>query len=73
MKEEVKDFLSTNLGKVIGLTIGVVLGIIYLFFGFFKMIVFIALAAIGYFIGTKIDRNEDIRDLIERFLPNHWR
>jgi len=73
MRQELKELLYANIGKVFGVIIGVIIGILYLLVGFFKTIIFVIVVAIGYFIGTRIDNNENIRDLIERFLPNHWR
>ncbi len=73
MRQEWYDFLFANKGKVIGAIAGILIGLIYLIVGFFKTLVFVILVGLGYYIGTKIDKNEDIRELIERFLPAHWR
>jgi uncharacterized membrane protein len=73
MRQELKELLHANVGKVIGVIIGVIIGILYLLVGFFKTVIFVLVVVLGYLIGTRIDANENIRDLIERFLPNHWR
>lgn len=73
MKQEVIDFVQHNPGKVLGLGIGILIGILYLFFGLFKTIIFVFLVVIGYIVGARLDHDESVRDLIERFLPNHWR
>lgn len=73
MKQEVIDFVQNNPGKVLGLGIGIFIGTLYLFFGLFKTIIFVLLVAIGYVVGARLDQDESVKDLIERFLPNHWR
>ncbi|HEX7058211.1 MAG TPA: DUF2273 domain-containing protein [Bacilli bacterium] len=56
-------------GTMVGLGIGVFLGIIYLIFGFWDMLVFAFLVAVGGHIGHKIDRGEDVLPLKEL---SHW-
>ncbi len=73
MKQEMIDLLYTHMGKVIGIVAGIFVGIIFLLVGFWKTLFFVIIVAIGYYVGTRVDNNENIRDVIERFLPDHWR
>ncbi|OEH85661.1 hypothetical protein BHU72_02360 [Desulfuribacillus stibiiarsenatis] len=73
MKEQFTQILYSHTGKVFGVAIGLIVGFIYLFFGLFKTIIFLAFVTLGLYIGSRIDQQEDLRDIIERFLPNHWR
>lgn len=45
-------------GKCIGVFGGMIVGFIFLFFGFWKMIMFSFLVLIGFYFGTKSDRHE---------------
>lgn len=46
-------------GRVIGLSLGFIFGIIYLIFGFWKAIVFSLIVLIGFYFGNKSDRKEE--------------
>ncbi|CAG7642205.1 DUF2273 domain-containing protein [Paenibacillus allorhizosphaerae] len=61
--------------KTAGLGIGAVLGIIYLFFGFWHMLIFALIVYTGYYIGKRLDRGEPafpVED-IWRQLMDKWR
>ncbi|MNI05176.1 hypothetical protein D3C73_581220 [compost metagenome] len=62
-------------GKLIGAAAGVVLGFIYLICGFWDMLIFAFIVTVGYYIGTKIDRKEEILSIedIWRNLTQKWR
>lgn len=62
-------------GKLIGAAAGFVLGFIYLIFGFWDMLIFAFIVVVGYYIGTKIDRKEEILPVedIWRNLTQKWR
>lgn len=62
------EILSGN-KRLLGTVIGLLFGILYLFFGFFKTLVFALIVVIGYLIGRFWDDREDWRDVIERVLP----
>lgn len=46
--------------STIGIGAGFLLGIIYLFFGFWNMLVFAFIVYVGYYIGSKVDRRESV-------------
>ncbi|SDD44316.1 Small integral membrane protein [Paenibacillus sp. UNCCL117] len=52
-----------------------VLGIIYLFFGLFHMLIFGLIVYTGYYIGNKLDRNEPVfpAEDVWRRLMDKWR
>ncbi len=56
----------------IGLLIGLILGIIFLMFGFWKTILFCVFVAVGLFFGNKIDTDKKFKDIIEEFLPDKF-
>ncbi|ANE48068.1 hypothetical protein SY83_19230 [Paenibacillus swuensis] len=49
---------ETHSGKLSGVAAGVFFGFIYLFFGFWHMLVFTAIVGLGFYIGHKVDRGE---------------
>jgi uncharacterized membrane protein len=65
----VKEYISKNKGKIIGISLGLVFSILVLTIGFFKSL-FIALCVfIGYYIGNKFDKKENFLDFLDKILP----
>ncbi|OAS22946.1 DUF2273 domain-containing protein [Paenibacillus oryzisoli] len=62
-------------GKVIGVTAGIFFGFIYLFFGFWDMLIFGFIVLVGFYVGNKLDRKESFVMLedIWRYLTQKWR
>lgn len=62
-------------GKVIGVATGIFFGFIYLFFGFWDMLIFGFIVFIGFYVGNKLDRKESFVMLedIWRYLTQKWR
>ncbi|ALS22791.1 small integral membrane protein [Paenibacillus naphthalenovorans] len=62
-------------GKTFGVLAGGVLGIIYLFFGLWRMLIFVLIVYTGYYIGKKLDRNEPVFPIEDtwRWLMDKWR
>lgn len=56
----VEPVLKAHLGVLIGASAGVILAVCILLFGFWNMMFVIILAAVGAYVGYKIDRKEDI-------------
>ena len=69
MKERIFEYLSNNVGKVLGSFIGFLIAILFITIGFFKTLLLIILVSIGYYIGNKIDKHESITELLDRILP----
>mgnify|MGYP001945638173 CR=1 FL=1 len=68
--DKLMDYINTNKGKVFGGIIGFAFAILVLSIGFFKTL-FIALCTwLGYFLGSKSDSKEDMRELLERILSS---
>jgi uncharacterized membrane protein len=61
-------------GKVVGVGTGVFLGFIYLFFGFWDMLIFTFIVTVGFYVGGKLDRKERLFQLenIWRYLTQKW-
>ncbi|WP_248925307.1 DUF2273 domain-containing protein [Paenibacillus hamazuiensis] len=70
-----KQLWEHHRGVVLGVAGGIGLGFIYLFFGFWDMLIFAFIVFLGYYFGVKADRGEplfpfeDTRD----WLSDRWR
>lgn len=62
-------------GKTVGVAASLLLGIVYLFFGFWDMLIFGFIVTVGYWIGSKIDKKEEIFSFQEiwQYLWQKWR
>lgn len=69
-----RELWEHHKGKCIGVAMGLLLGIVYLFFGFWDMVMFALLVAIGFGIGRKVDRAELKEDVHRWFqwLNERW-
>ncbi|WP_339062478.1 DUF2273 domain-containing protein [Tepidibacillus marianensis] len=59
-------------GKILGVLIGLLVGFIFLFVGFWKTLVFVGFVAIGLYIGHKLDSRENLHDVLEEILPDKF-
>jgi len=62
-------------GRIVGTAIGILLGIVYLFWGFWDMLAFAAIVFAGYVLGLKSDNREKWfdADAIMRWFSDRWR
>lgn len=70
------ELWSTHRGKLIGTLTGLFLGFIYLFAGFWDMLVFAAILSIGYWLGKKSDDRESVSEMIYHIIRRwngRWR
>jgi len=56
-------------GRLIGTVAGITLALVYLHFGFWHTLFIGVCGAIGFFVGMRVDADEDLRSLLERILP----
>lgn len=70
MLRKIVEFIESANLRVIGVIIGVLLGILYLFVGFWKSFVFVGFIVAGYLVGRWLDTQENWRDIVERLIPN---
>lgn len=67
-----KTWLKKNKGKAIGTGLGLLSGIVFLLFGFWKMFWFMMFVGIGFFIGYQVDRETDLKELLDSVLLEKW-
>ncbi len=65
-------WLENNTGKALGLLAGLILGIVYLIFGFFDTLVFFLIVSAGLYVGNKLDKKEDLAEVLDRILPGKY-
>lgn len=66
--EKILEIYSNNKGKVSGVLLGLLFGILVISIGFFKTLFLSLCITLGYIIGKKIDNNEDLIYFIEKIL-----
>lgn len=69
------DLWLEHKGKITGVIFGIFLGIIYLIFGFWKMLVFGGIVWVGFYFGSRVDRRKSpvhISD-IYYWIVNKWK
>ncbi|MDD6570047.1 DUF2273 domain-containing protein [Acidaminococcus timonensis] len=59
----------TSRWRIIGATVGLVVGILFLLLGFFATVFLLLCIGIGFYIGYKMDAGEDLVDLLDNLLP----
>lgn len=69
------DIVEHHKGKLIGAIAGVFFGFLYLFVGFWDTLIFAFIVVVGYYIGNKVDKKEDIvpyQDIMN-YLSQKWK
>ncbi len=61
------DFLVRNWGKVIGGLLGLVLGLLFIKYGFWHTVLLILIVTLGVYAGGKLLDNGNLQDFIDRF------
>jgi len=65
--ELIQEILRKHPGKVVGIILGLIYGLIAIRYGFFKSLFVVICAALGYYIGKRLDDKIDFKDLFSRF------
>lgn len=72
MMEENRSFLLILLGehggKLLGLLGGLVISLLIIYLGFIHTVFILSFSAVGYYIGSRWDNRESLRDLLNRIL-----
>lgn len=61
-----QEFLSANLGKILGILLGLVFGWLVIHYGFFKTFFIMLMVAIGYFLGKQLDEGDSLGSIFDR-------
>ena len=63
------DLWENSRWRMIGVIAGLVIGILFLYLGFLQTIFLLLCIGLGFFIGNKLDKKEDLMDFLDRLLP----
>lgn len=61
-----QEFVEHNLGKLLGVGIGLLLGWMVIHYGIFKTLFVIIIVIIGYLLGKQLDEGENLNSIISR-------
>lgn len=64
--------LEEHPGTFIGLIVGIFVGLLFLTVGFWKTLIFSSIVGIGFYIGKKYDNREDLKEILEKVLPDNF-
>ncbi|HOB20143.1 MAG TPA: DUF2273 domain-containing protein [Candidatus Atribacteria bacterium] len=73
LREIVVSCLTNHRGKTIGMTSGLLFGILVLLIGFFRSLFLAICIGVGYWIGRLYDREESFMAFLDKILPNGLR
>ena len=73
MPDDIMGILKHNKGKIIGAIIGLIIGWIILSKGMIAAALILVCIALGYYLGSRVDNNEDLFEIFSRFLPPYSR
>ncbi len=66
------QLLREHPGKTIGVLSGLILGLLYIWIGFFNTIVILVFVATGFYFGRKYDNRENLTEVLDRILPGKF-
>ncbi len=69
MNSPFRNMLLFYRGRIIGTVLGLFVALILVHYGLFKGVFILSLMTIGFVIGTRLDGDESLRELLERILP----
>jgi uncharacterized membrane protein len=69
MKNAMRRLIAYYHGRIIFTAGGIVLAFLIIHYGLLRTAFILALGGLGYFIGSRVDSNEDLRSVLERVLP----
>ena len=64
-----QEIWRAHSGKIMGVLIGFVLGLLILAIGFFQAQFVLICMIVGYVIGKRIDDKEDLMEILDKLLP----
>jgi uncharacterized membrane protein len=64
-----EDIWQMHSGKIIGVSLGFVIGVLIITLGFFRTIFVLLCVFFGFVVGKRIDDKEDLMDILDKFLP----
>lgn len=69
LNDILNDIWNNYRGRLLCSVCGLFLGVVVLWLGFFKALFLMACISMGFFIGYKLDKKEDLLEWLDRLLP----
>ncbi|MDP3059109.1 MAG: DUF2273 domain-containing protein [bacterium] len=57
-------------GRIVGTIAGIIIALLFIHYGFLRALFIISLATGGFFLGQRLDGDEDMHTILERILPS---
>lgn len=67
------NYIANNPKKITGAVIGLIVGILILTIGFFKTLLLCITTLLGYYLGSRINFEEDIKKVIMKVIPDRFK
>jgi uncharacterized membrane protein len=64
-----EEIWQQHSGKILGVSLGFILGVLIISFGFFRTLFVMLCVIAGFVVGKRIDEKEDIMDILDKLLP----
>jgi len=64
-----EEIWQQHSGKIVGVALGFILGVLIICFGFFRTLFVMLCVAAGFVVGKRIDEKEDILEILDKLLP----
>lgn len=68
-QELLKKLLETSRWRIVGASVGLFVGVLFILLGFFRAVFLLFCIGLGFYIGNKMDEGEDLVDLLDNLLP----
>ena len=63
------DIWNNYRGRLLCSVFGLFIGVVVLWLGFFQALILMICIGLGFFIGNKLDKKEDLLEWLDRLLP----
>jgi uncharacterized membrane protein len=65
-----RQFVAEHWGKIVGGLAGLIVGLVFIIFGFWRSLFIFLCVGLGVYLGMILDRNESLRGLLQRIWPD---
>lgn len=66
-RDRIKSYIRGNTGKIIGMGIGLVFGILVLALGLWRSILLTAFIGAGFWLGSRVDSGAGLNSIFDKF------
>ncbi len=66
-----KELILNNWGKILGAICGLLLGLLFIWYGFWKTILIILCLAVGIFLGFQLEKNQNFKSWLDKIGKNN--